>query len=61
MNASAAVRKSLFVLLFLLSVLTFTLIRDSDVISNAKNPVVISNAKNPVPWLMAGLGVVGYR
>ncbi|WP_171972170.1 hypothetical protein [Actinomyces naeslundii] len=52
MNASAAVRKSLFVLLFLLSVLAFALIRDSD---------VISNAKNPVPWLMAGLGVVGYR
>ena len=52
MNASAAVRKSLFVLLFLLSVLTFTLIRDSD---------VISNAKNPVPWLMAGPGVFGYR
>ena len=52
MNASAAVRKLLFVLLFLLSVLAFALIRDSD---------VISNAKNPVPWLMAGLGVFGYR
>ena len=51
-NASAAVRKSLFVLLFLISVLAFALIRDSD---------VISNAKNPVPWLMAGLGVFGYR
>ena len=52
MNASAAVRKLLFVLLFLLSVLAFALIRDSD---------VISKAKNPLPWLMAGLGVFGYR
>ena len=52
MNVSAAVRKTLFVFLFLLSVLTLALIQDSD---------VISNAKNPVPWLMAGLGVFGYR
>ena len=52
MNASAAVRKTLFVFLFLLSVLTLALIQDSD---------VISNAKNPVPWLVAGFGAFGYQ